>query len=193
MWSFMGTIRNEKPAKSIREQAKRYIRARRVVQILSPILLAVIVLSIIFFFNIPLNLGGYTAIYLAFYIFFLVFPAFVVLGIIFGRFWCGWVCPAGAIFDFAGLTRIRKIWCKNICPLGAFWAPFNKISLLKLVKDEEKCVPTMCPSKNACMKECPMEADVLDEGLQDLRCIRCGNCVYVCEEEAIRIGWRWSK
>ena len=189
----MGTAESEKTAKSIREQAKRYIRTRRIVQAVSPFLLVGIVISIIFYFNIPLNLGGYTSVYLAFYIFFLVFPAFVVLGIVFGRFWCGWVCPVGAIFDFAGLKKARKIWCKNICPLGAFWAPFNKISLLKLVKDEEKCVPTMCPSDNACMKECPMEADVLDEGLQDLRCIRCGNCVYVCEEEAIRIGWRWSK
>lgn len=189
----MGMNGSEKPEMGIHEQAKRYIRVRRTFQILSPFLLAGIVISIIIFFNVPLNLGGYTAIYLAFYIFFLIFPAFVILGIIFGRFWCGWLCPVGAIFDFAGLTRIRKIWCKNICPLGAFWALFNKISLLKLVKDEEKCIPTMCPSDTACMKECPMEADVLDEGLQDFRCIRCGNCVYKCEEEAIRIGWRWSK
>ena len=191
----MGTVKSEKPAISIRDQAKRYIRARRASQILSPILLAGTVISIIIFFNIPLNLGSHTLIFIAFYIFFLIFPALVILAIIFGRFWCGWVCPVGAILDLAGLGKIRKSWCKNLCPLGAFWSPFNKISLLKLIKDEEECVPTMCPSKNACVKECPMEADVLDEdeGLQDLRCIRCYKCVYACEEEAIRVGWRWSK
>ena len=193
MRSSMGTVRSEKLAKSIRERAKRYIRARRVIQILSPILLAGIIISIIILFSIPLNLGNFTVIAIAFYVFFIVFPALVILAIIFGRFWCGWVCPVGAILDVAGLGKIRKIWCKNLCPLGAFWSLFNKISLLKLIKDEEKCVPTMCPSKNACVKECPMEADVLDEGLQDLRCIRCYNCVYACEEEAIRVGWRWSK
>jgi len=188
----MGTDKNEKPTKSIREQAKRYIRVRHVSQIISPILFTGILIFLIIFFGIPLNWGAQSVVVILFYVFFLVFPVLVVLGIVFGRFWCGWVCLVGSIFDLSS-PRIRKIWCKSICPVGAFWSLFNKIGLLKLVKDEEKCVPTMCPSKNACVKECPMEADALDRGLEDVRCIRCGTCVYKCEPEAIRIAWRWSK
>ena len=189
----MGTVKSEKPAKSRREQAKRYIRVRRASQIISPILFTGILIFLIIFFGIPLNLGVQSVVVILFYVFFLIVPVLVVLAIVFGRFWCGWICLVGSIFDLSGVGKCRKIWCKNICPVGAFWSLFNKISLLKLFKDEEKCVPTMCPSKNACVKECPMEADALDQGLEDLRCIRCGNCVYVCEPEAIRIGWRWSK
>ena len=196
----MGTDKSEKPAVSIHEKAKRYIRAKHAIQILSPILVIGIIIYLLNYFMIPPNWGSLTIIFGAFYFFFLVFPGLVILSLVFGRVWCGWVCCVGAIFDLTSGTKfdfeglvLRKSWCKNICPIGAFNSLFNKISLLKLIKDEEKCVPTMCTSKKACAKECPMEADVLDQGLQDLRCIRCYKCVKVCEPDAIRIGWRWSK
>ena len=189
----MAKVESKKPAKSIHEQAKRYIQIRHASQIISPFLFTGILILIIVFFGIPLSLDTSSLVLILFFIFFLIFPVLVILAIVFGRFWCGWICLVGSIFDLSGNEKLRKTWCKNICPLGAFWSIFNKISLLKLIRDEEKCVPTMCPSKNACIKECPIEADPLDRGLEDPRCIRCGSCVYVCEPEAIRIGWRWSK
>ncbi len=41
----------------------------------------------------------------------LLWPALAVVGItlIFGRFFCGWVCPMGAILDFADATVFRKL------------------------------------------------------------------------------------
>ena len=41
----------------------------------------------------------------------LLWPAAVVAGVtlLFGRFFCGWVCPRGAILDFADATIFRKI------------------------------------------------------------------------------------
>jgi polyferredoxin len=189
----MVTAESEKPTKSRHEQAKRYIRLSRASQIIAPILFTGLLVYLIIFFGIPLNQGSGSVIMILFYFFFIIFPVLVLVSVFFGRFWCGWICVVGSIFDLIGFEKGRKIWCKNICPVGAFWSLFNKISLLKLVKDEEKCVPTMCPVKDACMKECPMESDVLDQGLQDIRCIRCYNCVSVCEPDAVRIGWRWSK
>jgi polyferredoxin len=193
MWKPMGTVESEKPAKSRIEQAKRYIRIRKASQIIMPIVSTAIFIWLLIFFGVPLNLGAQSFVIILFYVFFVIFPVLVILAIFLGRFWCGWVCLVGSIFDLVGIEKLRKVWCKSICPVGAFWSLFNKISLLKLFRDEEKCVPTMCPSKAACVKECPMEADALDQGLEDLRCIRCGNCVLVCEPEALRIGWRWSK
>jgi len=196
----MGTVESKKPGVSYHERAKRYIRVKHMIQILSPILVVGILYYLINFFSIPINLGWPSIVFVAWYYFWLVFPVQVILAVLLGRVWCGWVCCVGGTFDlisgkkFGSLgLRLRRSWCKNICPIGAWNSLFNKISPLKLVKDEEKCVPTMCASKKACIKECPMEADVLDQGLNDLRCVRCYRCVKVCESDAIRIGWRWSK
>ena len=196
----METTKSEKPAVSYSKQAKRYIRVKHAIQIISLPLFIGILFYLISFFSIPLNMGWPSIVFVSYYFATLVISVLVILAIFLGRFWCGWICGVGASFDLISGPKtestgliLRKTWCKNICPVGAFNSLFNKISLLKLVKDEEKCKPTMCPSKKACIKVCPMEADVLDQGLEDLRCIRCYKCVKVCEPDAVRIGWRWSK
>lgn len=125
------------------------------------------------------------------------FIIFVAISFLLGRFWCGFVCPVGTILDFIGIMyrRVRekpetkypeRYWCRSLCPLGMFWSLFNKISPLRMSRDTEKCTPTMCGQENICVKICPMENDVLDEGFQGLSCIRCLECVYSCETEAIR-------
>ena len=41
-------------------------------------------------------------------------------------------------------VMIYRPFCKYLCPLGAFYAPLNKISVLQLNVNKNKCVSS-CP------------------------------------------------
>ncbi|HEC94478.1 MAG TPA: 4Fe-4S binding protein [Thermoplasmatales archaeon] len=71
-------------------------------------------------------------------------------------------------------------WCKYFCPLGALLAPFNKISLLQVYVDKEKCIHC-----NVCSKVCPMGIDVPNME-RSTECIMCGKCIDVCPQKIIK-------
>lgn len=125
-------------------------------------------------------------------------------------FFCKYVCPAGttagailaarnrliasqlgplftwkAIVLGAVLLSALIVWrpfCKYLCPLGAIYGFFNKISLVRLHLDREKCV-----SCGACASSCRMNLDPVRE-LNHAECIRCGDCVHGCPSGALRLG-----
>ena len=123
-------------------------------------------------------------------------------------FFCKYVCPVGtleagvplALFNEAlrpalGLLFHWKLlllvlcilasifiyrpFCKYICPLGAFYALFQKVSLIRMEVDEKTC--TGC---GACKKACGMCVDPHKEP-NSRECIRCGDCMQVCPVKAI--------
>lgn len=116
----------------------------------------------------------------------------IILTVAVGRFFCGWFCPVGSWVRAKEQSKHGKLFCRFICPAGLVLSLFNKISLIKMRRDPEKCTPTMCPIKNACVKECPMECDVLDKRFKDFRCVRCFTCIRVCEVGALRGRWLWQ-
>lgn len=75
---------------------------------------------------------------------------------------------------------IERGWCKYFCPVGAMFAPFNKISILHVSVDKEKC--THC---NICSEVCPMGIDVPNMN-RDPECILCGKCVSACPQNLIK-------
>lgn len=74
-------------------------------------------------------------------------------------------------------------FCKWLCPLGAFYALFNRVSLLSYNVDEHKCV-----SCGRCAKTCKMDVDITKNACHT-ECIRCGECVKVCPTKAISVKW----
>jgi polyferredoxin len=74
---------------------------------------------------------------------------------------------------------IYRPFCKYICPLGAFYALFNRISLMRMELNENSCVHC-----RKCMVSCPMQVDVL-KNINSAECIRCGKCAQVCPTGAI--------
>ncbi len=78
---------------------------------------------------------------------------------------------------------IYRPFCKYLCPLGAFYAPFNKISAVRLTVDSTKCV-----SCGNCARACGMGVDPTRTP-DNAECIRCGQCALHCPEEAIHIGF----
>ena len=77
-------------------------------------------------------------------------------------------------------------FCKWLCPLGAFYALFNRVSLLSMHVDENKCV-----SCGKCASTCPMDVDVTKTPNHS-ECIRCGKCVTACPTEAVRFRYAFG-
>ena len=122
-------------------------------------------------------------------------------------FFCKYLCPSGTVAglllsitdhrlvqQFGALFTWKVIvlaflvilslilyrpFCKYLCPLGAFYAPFNKIALLQMKTDKEKC--TGC---GACKAVCNMCVDP-SKTPNSMECIRCGKCISCCPENAI--------
>lgn len=136
-------------------------------------------------------------------------PAFVVNDLGMGDpFFCKYICPQGVLEGAIPLSVVNqgirsalgplftqklviliivvvmgilfyRPFCKWICPLGAFYAIMNKVSLLGIKVDENKCV-----SCGKCAKACKMDVDVTKSS-NHAECIRCGKCVTACPTDAI--------
>ena len=123
-------------------------------------------------------------------------------------FFCKYICPQGVLEGAIPLSLVNegiraalgtlfvqklfillavvalsilfyRPFCKWICPLGAFYALLNKISLLEIKMDEQKCV-----SCGKCAASCKMDIDVRKTP-NHAECIRCGRCIKACPAEAI--------
>lgn len=125
-------------------------------------------------------------------------------------YFCEWVCPVGTLEGGIPLVLLQKslrktigflfYWkfailvlvivssmviyrpfCKYLCPLGAIYGIFNKISLVRLRLDKDKCV-----SCNKCTRACHMQVEPCKVP-DSAECIRCGACVKECPTEALHI------
>ena len=123
-------------------------------------------------------------------------------------FFCKYICPQGVLEGAIPLSLVNegiraalgtlfvqklfillavvalsilfyRPFCKWICPLGAFYALMNKVSLLGIKVDENKCV-----SCGKCAKACKMDVDVT-KSPNHAECIRCGKCITACPAEAL--------
>ena len=123
-------------------------------------------------------------------------------------FFCKYICPQGVlegaiplslvneeIRTALGTLFVQKLFillaavalsilfyrpfCKWICPLGAFYALLNKISLLEIKMDEQKCV-----SCGKCAASCKMDVDVRKTP-NHAECILCGKCITACPAEEL--------
>lgn len=82
----------------------------------------------------------------------------------------------------AASVLIFRPFCKYICPLGAFYALFQKLSLLRMHVDEHKCV-----NCGRCAESCRMNVDPRRTP-NSTECIRCRDCVSACPTQALSFG-----
>ena len=69
-----------------------------------------------------------------------------------------------------------RSFCRFICPLGAVYGLFNRISVVGVKVDPERC--NGC---GACVRHCGMDV----RRVSDHECINCGKCMDVCAQGAI--------
>lgn len=80
------------------------------------------------------------------------------------------------ILFLISMIFIFRSFCRFFCPLGAFYSLFNRISLLQIRVDQNRC--DHC---HACVQHCRM--DIRTPG--DHECIQCGECIRCCHCHAI--------
>ena len=140
-------------------------------------------------------------------------PAFAVNDVGMGDpFFCKYLCPQGVLEGAIPLALVNsgiraalgklftwklcillavavlsvlfyRPFCKWLCPLGAFYALFNKVSLLQMKVDDNACI-----SCGKCVKVCSMDVDVTKTP-DHAECIRCGKCVLACPTGAVRFRY----
>jgi polyferredoxin len=86
-----------------------------------------------------------------------------------------------------GMTLISRFWCRYLCPMGGLLALFNRVSLLHLRLDEDRC-----SSCGACATQCPMGLEPHLEH-DDHNCIKCGACVEGCHLDALSLRYGLPK
>ena len=140
-------------------------------------------------------------------------PAFAVNDVGMGDpFFCKYLCPQGVLEGAIPLALVNsgiraalgklftwklcillavaalsvlfyRPFCKWLCPLGAFYALFNKVSLLQMKVDANACI-----SCGKCVKVCSMDVDVT-KAPDHAECMRCGKCVLACPTGAVRFRY----
>ena len=80
-----------------------------------------------------------------------------------------------------------RFFCKYLCPAGALYAIIGKISPTKIVRDKDVCI-----NCNLCSKACPVNIDVAKtDRVTTAECINCNECVAVCPKKgalAVKTG-----
>lgn len=142
----------------------------------------------------------------------LLLPALLVDALGLGQPWfCKLLCPSGTFFGalpllaikpalwqtigfyfwhkifwlvviLLGAVLINRFFCRLLCPLGAFYGLFNRVSILRLQWDPEKCV--LC---RACERICPTGC-VPYKKANSPECIRCLQCLRACRFGALTYG-----
>lgn len=84
----------------------------------------------------------------------------------------------------------RRFWCRYVCPAGAL------LGVLSQFRFYERLVGEECPACNLCISECKMDAIPQDDvsKTNKVECIECFNCGAACppKTKAITYRWRWK-
>ena len=88
--------------------------------------------------------------------------------------------------SLAFILKDNRAFCKYICPITVFLKPMSYYSYLKV-----KCDHTKCINCKKCIRNCPMNVDVLDNTRKrknNTECILCANCINNCPKKALNLN-----
>ena len=92
------------------------------------------------------------------------------------------------VFSLLGSVVYDRFFCKYLCPAGAFYGLIGKVSPYAVTVHKDSCI--RC---GKCNRACPMNVDVMDAKngrVTSIECINCNECVNVCpQKDAIECGF----
>ena len=83
----------------------------------------------------------------------------------------------------AFIFKDNRAFCKYICPITVFLKPTSYFSYLRVKCNHDKCI-----NCKKCIKNCPMNVDILDDSRKrknGTECILCCICIKDCPKNAI--------
>ena len=87
--------------------------------------------------------------------------------------------------SLAFIFKDNRAFCKYICPITVFLKPASYYSYLRVKCDHSKCI-----NCKKCIKNCPMNVDMLDDSRKrknGTECILCCNCIKECPKNALNL------
>lgn len=85
----------------------------------------------------------------------------------------------------ACVCQDNRAFCKYICPITIFLKPTSYFSLMRVKRDEDKCIDC-----GICLDVCPMNVDMMDNSrrrINGTECILCMKCVDACPQNALHL------
>ncbi|MCD6359051.1 MAG: 4Fe-4S binding protein [Dehalococcoidia bacterium] len=93
--------------------------------------------------------------------------------------WHFWAKIAILVAFLIAMAHIKRPFCRFVCPMGTLYSLFNRVSVVKLTVDKDKCIEC-----GKCKQVCPMDIAVYLDA-NSPHCIRCMECIKVCPVDAI--------
>lgn len=85
----------------------------------------------------------------------------------------------------AFVLKDNRAFCKYLCPVSLLMKPGAMVARLRVTCDKDLCI-----NCKKCVKNCPMNVDMLDESRSRenaTECILCLNCVSNCPKKALKL------
>jgi ferredoxin-type protein NapH len=79
----------------------------------------------------------------------------------------------------------RRFYCRYFCPLGAALNLIGSRRKVAVILDHDKC--TAC---GLCDRRCPLGLSPTNGMTESLYCWNCGECIDVCQSQALSFQWR---
>lgn len=118
-----------------------------------------------------------------------------LLGIIFGKVFCRWMCPIGFIMELftggnsEGGMQQMYMYHKVGCPIAWVTGLLNRISLFKIKRDESACTSCGICDKTCYVSALNQEYSLYKEGKKlpdrSYSCSKCLKCVDTCPQKAL--------
>ena len=84
----------------------------------------------------------------------------------------------------AFILKDNRAFCKYICPVTVFLKPMSYFSYVRVKCDHTKCINCM-----RCVRNCPMNVNMLDDSRKrdnGTECILCSKCINECPKNALK-------
>jgi ferredoxin-type protein NapH len=75
----------------------------------------------------------------------------------------------------------RRWWCRYICPGGALYSLLGRFRVIRVVRNEAKCVKC-----GECVRACQFDLRPMLVQITGMECTNCGTCIRACNDDALR-------